>query len=364
VNQVPPTFEQILSKLLSELGKFEVEFSDLKSDLGCDYRISDPSGKTFLLQVKTYQRLTPAVAEGAFPRMENHCDRVGAEPVLYASVVSDRTAEIAKAHGVSWIDFAGNCHLVFPEHGIYVHRSGIRNPFGKTMTSKLNVFSPKSSRVVRVMLQEPSRGWQLNELAKHHDVRISGGLMSRIKKSLVEDGYALMHEGHLHLKSPKALLRDWVDHYRTDKPNEFAFYMRGDEEQIENQVAAWCSESNLEYALSRFSAAWRLAPEVRYSVASFLVSAEAVRETSLQKFRDQCGARRVESGANLVLHLPEDDSHLSGFVAEPLSTTSPLQTYLDLMSMGGRGEEAADAVYQKFLHEPLSEATQVAGGLS
>lgn len=358
------SFEQVLTKLLSELGEFDVEFSDSESDPGYEYRVSTPASQSFLLHTKTYQRLTPATAEGAFSRMRDHSDRVGAVSVVFASVVSNRTAEIAKAHGVSWIDFAGNCRLVFPEHGIYVHRTGIRNPFGKTMSSKLNVFSPKSSRVVRAMLQEPSRGWQLNELAKHNDVRISNGLMSRIKKSLIEDGYALMHEGQLRLKSPKALLRDWVDHYRKDKPNEFAFYMRGDVEQIENQVAAWCSESNLEYALSRFSAAWRLAPEVRYSVASFLVSTEAVRETSLQIFRDQCGARRVDSGANLVLHLPEDESHFTGRVAEPLQITSPLQTYLDLMAMGGRGEEAATAIYEKYLHKPLSEATQVAASLS
>ncbi len=45
------------------------------------------------------------------------------------------------------------------------------------------VFSAKSSRVVRAMLQEPLREWQLNELAAHPCVRVSPGLMSRIKAS-------------------------------------------------------------------------------------------------------------------------------------------------------------------------------------
>jgi hypothetical protein len=272
--------------------------------------------------------------------------------------VSDRTAEIAKEHGVSWIDFAGNCHLILPSIGIYVHRSGIRNPFGKTMSSRLNVFSTKSSRAVRVMLQEPSRGWRLGELAEHSDVRISNGLMSRIKKSLLEDGYALMHEGELRLKSPEALLRDWVDHYRRDKPNIYSFYMRGDLQQVETQVASWCSESNIAHALSRFSAAWRLAPQVRYSVASFLVSAEAITETSLQRFRDQCGARQVDSGANLILQVPEDESHFVGRISEPLQIASPLQTYLDLMTMESRGEEAANSIYEKYLAEPFSQAAK------
>lgn len=354
----PHSLEQTLAELLLRLGPFSIVRSPSEADSVGDYRIDGPQGRSLHLQAKTYQRLTPAIAESAFPRMKNQSEQMRSEPLVFASVVSDRTAEIAKEYGVSWIDFAGNCHLILPSIGIYVHRCGIRNPFGKTMSSRLNVFSTKSSRAVRVMLQEPSRGWRLGELAEHSDVRISNGLMSRIKKSLLEDGYALMHEGELRLKSPEALLRDWVDHYRRDKPNIYSFYMRGDLQQVETQVASWCSESNIAHALSRFSAAWRLAPQVRYSVASFLVSAEAITETSLQRFRDQCGARQVDSGANLILQVPEDESHFVGRISEPLQIASPLQTYLDLMTMESRGEEAANSIYEKYLAEPFSHAAQ------
>ena len=357
MDPAPPPLERLLAQLLSELGDFDVAMSTSPPDQGYDYRIAGPDGKEILVETKAYKRITPAIAEAATAELKRRSEALGAEPLLYAAVVSDRTAEIVHEMGVSWTDFAGNCCLVFPRHGIYVRRSGIRNPFGKTMARNLNVFSPKSSRVVRAMLQESTRGWQLNQLAKHPDVRISPGLMSRIKKSMIEDGYAFMHGGLLRLKRPEALLRDWVEHYRTEKPKEYAFYMRGDLEQIEEKVAGWCSESNFEYALSRFSAAWRLAPEVRYSVATLLVSAEAIREDSLIAFRDDCGARRVDSGANLVLQIPEDESHFCGRLSEPLQTASPLQAYLDLMAMNGRGEEAAGAIYDKYLKEPLQLAT-------
>ena len=128
------------------------------------------------------------------------------------------------------MDYAGNCRLVFPPFGINVRRSGIDNPFGKQLPKVLNVFSSKSSRVVRAMLQDPLRGWQLNELASRLDVQISPGLMSRIKRSLVEGGYALMLEGLPRLKRPDDLLDDWVTHYRTQKPKEYGFYMRGEPE--------------------------------------------------------------------------------------------------------------------------------------
>ena len=38
--------------------------------------------------------------------------------------------------------------------------------------------------------------------------------------------------------------------------------------------------------------------------------------------------------------------------------TSPLQTYLDLTKLPGRGEEATRAIYAKHLESQLSEATE------
>lgn len=354
--QATPSFEQLLIKLLSELGAFDVASTGSSADAAYDYRVVGPDGKTTLLEVKTYQRITPANAESAFRAMKEQSENVGAEPVLFASVVSDRTAEIAREYGVSWVDFAGNCRLVFPEHSIYVRRSGIPNLFGKTMSGKLNVFSTKSSRVVRVLLQAPTRAWKLGELAEHSDVVVSNGLMSRIKKSLVDDGYAVMHDRRLCLTRPKSLLRDWVEHYRSEERTEYEFYVRDDLEAVETTIANWCARSEFEYALSRFSAAWRLTPEVRYSVATFLVSDKALRAAVLGKLREQCGAKRVDSGANLVLQVPDDESFFSARMSMPLQVTSPLQTYLDLMGMGGRGEEAAAAIYDQYLRGPIEQA--------
>jgi hypothetical protein len=256
------------------------------------------------------------------------------------------------------MDYAGNCRLVFPEYGINVLRSGIENPFGKQLPKVLNVFSSKSSRVVRAMLQEPLRGWQLNELAAHPDVRVSPGLMSRIKRSLVEGGYAVMQKGQIRLKRPDDLLGDWVNHYRNHKPREYSFYMRGELEQIEQQITLWCSKFTSQFALSRFSAAWRLAPEVRFNVASFMVPTRAILAEPLVDLTTNFGARKVDSGANLVLQISDDESYLSNRLGEMLQTTSPLQTYLDLRAMDGRGEEAAMAIYEKYFKQLFTEATE------
>jgi len=358
MTQFPPKFDRLLSQILAELGAFQVLQRSGGGDPNGDLRVTGPTGLDFRLKVKEYKRITPATAESACLVLKRHAEATDSQPVLFASVVSDRTAEIATKHGVSWLDYAGNCRLVFPAYGIYVRRSGIENPFGKQLPKVLNVFSSKSSRVVRAMLQEPLRGWQLNELAAHPDVRVSPGLMSRIKRSLVEGGYAVMQEGHIRLKRPDDLLSDWVNHYRNHKPREYSFYMRGELEQTEQQIAQWCSKSTDQFALSRFSAAWRLAPEVRYNVASFMVPTLAILAEPFIDLITNYGARKVDSGANLVLQISDDESYFHNRLGGTLPATSPLQTYLDLRAMDGRGEEAAIAIYEKYFEQLFTEATE------
>jgi hypothetical protein len=358
MNPLPTQFEHMLEPILAELGDFQVSSVASGSGVQGGVRVAGPYGLDFSIEVKEFKRITPASAESACLTVKRQAEATGSQPVLFASVVSDRTAEIATKHGVSWMDYAGNCRFVFPSYGIYVNRRGIENQFGKQLPKVLNVFSAKSSRVVRAMLQEPLREWQLNELASHPNVRVSPGLMSRIKQTLVEGGYAVMHKRQLRLKRPDDLLDDWVKDYRTNKPREYAFYMRGELEQIEQQVANWCSKFTKQFALSRFSAAWRLAPEVRYGVASFMVSTEAILEESLIDLRSNFGARKVDSGANLILHVPDDECTFNNLLGEKISITSPLQTYLDLRTMDGRGDEAALAIYEKYLKEQFEEATE------
>ncbi len=136
--------------------------------------------------------------------------------------------------------------------------------------------------------------------------------------------------------------------------------MRGELEQVEQQVANWCSKFNSEYAFSRFSAAWRLAPEVRYNVASLMVYSSVIPAEPFIDLVTKYGARKVDSSANLNLQISDDESHFSNRLGDTLQTTSPLQTYLDLSVMDGRGEEAATAVYEKYLKQGFTKVTEQA----
>ncbi|QDT62668.1 hypothetical protein SV7mr_52180 [Stieleria bergensis] len=353
-----PNLANLIERALAGLGDFQVAIvSD--SEVG-ELQITPPARGAIPLVFKSYRLITPARAEGACKILLQEARMRNAQPLLYAAAVSDRTAEIAKQAGVSWMDFAGNCVLQFPEHSLYVQHRGIPSSHGKHDQKTLKIFSPRSSRVPRAMLQEPQRTWQVNELAKHPDVKVSPGLVSRIKGRMVDEGYVVVDERRLRLKRPKRLLDDWVAEMRSTRREQVMYYMRGGLADIEAKVADWLQKENLLHALSHLAAGWRIAPEVRYSVTSFLLAEEAWESEALLGFEEACGARRVESGANLTFYRPLDESQFANLSETPVPVTSALQTYLDLRTMDGRGQEAADTLYDQILRQSFDAATRTA----
>jgi len=350
----------LLWTVFGELGDYQCRWNP-RSDAGCDLEMISSEGHEFAFDVNVRERVTPQIADDVFARIGAAKRAPQVVRLVYAPVISSRVAEIARRHDVSYMDYAGNCRIVNSAAGLYISRAGIPNKSAsQKKRAPIALFSPKSSRIIRVMLHQPTRGWQVRELAEHPDVEVSAGLASKVKHALVRESYAVVRHRLLYLKEPRDLLNAWADRY-PGAIRQRQYYVRGDTQEMEVRISAWCERSNIEYALARFSAAWRHAPEVRYSVASVYVGAEAFPDRSQQILREQCGAREVESGANLVLLTPFDQSVFVQRQKSPEQFTSALQTWLDLQSMSGRGVEAADAVFEKHLRGSLESAGQRQG---
>ena len=102
-------------------------------------------------------------------------------------------------------------------------------------------------------------------------------------------------------------------------------------------------------AYAAFSAAEFQAPHVRQPKTWLYV-----REQEVSKFEKLVEAKRVDSGENLVVLIPDDDGECyvgdGGMVGDHrMPCTNTVQTYVDLCHCGGRGEEAAEALLEQRL---------------
>ena len=126
------------------------------------------------------------------------------------------------------------------------------------------------------------------------------------------------------------------DNYNYRKNKTMDYYSMDAAPQVETRLAAVCDDLKLPYAVAGLSAAWRLAPHVRYQRAM------AYMPEGIDEVVQRLALKPVASGPNVTLLVPYDDGVLAGSqVIGGIRATAPIQTYLDLRGFRGRGEEAA-----------------------
>jgi hypothetical protein len=228
------------------------------------------------------------------------------------------------------VDLSGNCRLVFDRS--FVLREGRPNAFaGKRELRSL--YSPRASRVLRVLLANPGETWRIQELAGEAEVSL--GLASNVKR-LLEDREWLRKTGDgLALVQPGKLLAEWAENYSFRTNMVLECYSPRPVADVEVDLAAACRERNDPHALTGFSAAARLTPMMRPLRAMAYVRDARGMAAALR-------LREVAGGANVTLLEPYDDGVFYGVEEEAgIRLVSPVQAYLDLKGIAGRGEEAA-----------------------
>jgi len=289
--------------------------------------------------VEAKQRVTPR----EFLGFVNQLDRTGRKGtlVLCSPTISPRIAELCRETGIGYLDAAGNCHVQVP--GLFIHIEGQPNPY-RSRRKAVDPFAMKSSRIARVLLSDVKRGWQVQELAREADMSL--GLTSRIKRALLDEAFVELRDGLLFVREPEPLLDAWRNAYQL--PERQSFYVMDKNQNVESRIAAWSADCGVRYALTAYSGAWRLAPMVRHNMSTIYV--EALEQTDLAPLIAEVGATAVDSGANLSIWLPHDEYTFYGAqLTKGLTLVSALQMYLDLSQLPGRGEEAAQEIFEKEL---------------
>lgn len=273
---------------------------------------------------------------------KNYPDRYG---VLVAPFISNEAAKICEDANIGYLDLSGNCRLVF--RNIFIEKSCQPNKF-TAKRELVSLYSPKSERILRVLLTYPYQPWRTVELAQK--AKVSIGLISYVKKQLEDREWIQAGEDGFSLRQPEALLEEWSNNYSYKKNEITDCYTLSSPVDLENALKNF-SINNLEitYGLTGFSAASYYAPMVRNQRSMIFIS--KVNDSIIEQLK----LKPVNSGANVSLLKPYDDGvfwnsqEVNGVLA-----VSPIQVYLDLKNYRGRGEEAADAIYKEIIQKQWS----------
>jgi hypothetical protein len=189
--------------------------------------------------------------------------------------------------------------------------------------------------VLRVLLGAPQRWWKAQSLAQEAGVSLGQGF--NVKKLLMDREWIEAGDAGFRLTAPAELLSEWKGHYDFSRSVAREFYSLRPIAELEGLLADACDLEKTAYALAGFSSAARYAPMVRYQRAMAYVSGR------LDRVAERLELKPVTSGANVILMTPYDDGVLYGAERKGgVMVTSPVQTYLDLRQIKGRGDEAAE----------------------
>ena len=303
-------------------------------------RATSPEGKDYSLLVEVKSNGEPRMARMAFQQLrESLKERPEIYGIFGAPYITEETGELCQKEGIGYIDVAGNCSLSFGSTFIQV--KGNPNPFKNEKKLK-SLFSPKASRVLRVMLTNPEKRWYVRDLAEVADVSL--GQVSNVKKRLLDYEFIREEKKEFKLTQPEKLLQRWVKNYSYSKSSATNFYSLQSPREFETSFYRYCRTQNLPYAFTLFSGAARIAPFVRYNRVFAYATAFP------QNTQEELQLKPVQSGANVTILTPYDDGILYGL--QDISgekVVCDVQLYLDLKSYRGRGEEAAEMILEKRL---------------
>jgi hypothetical protein len=306
-------------------------------DLDLRLRVSRAS-KRLIVEVRSSGQ--PRVIREAINQLARYRDKLsGAYAVVVAPYISPRAAQLCIDENIGFVDLAGNCRLCFDQ--VFIEQTGRTNPEVKRRDLR-SLYSPKASRVLRVLLDEPRRAWQLQQLAK--EAQVSLGLVSNVKKLLTDREWIKTDAEGLRLVESAALLEEWAGSYSFRKNRLVDCYTLRDIAEAETALAEECAKRGWTFALTGFSGAARLVPAVRYQRAMAYVGGPP------EELLGPLQLKVVESGANVSLLVPYDEGVFQGArPVDDLDVVSPVQLYLDLRSFRGRGEEAAQQILDEVI---------------
>ncbi|MGA2630755.1 MAG: hypothetical protein ABSG54_11135 [Terriglobia bacterium] len=260
-------------------------------------------------------------------------------------------------NGINFLDLAGNIFINVPGK-FTLQRLGMRSKERNESASSfrnINVFSGRSSRVLRVLLEKPKR-WTFTEIAKELaaetervartcpngsvDFAISLGSISKALASLEEQLWIRRQGNSILIPEPSRVLDAWAEKYKEryrwrmrssfQTSNPFGAHLEGINQGLRPFMRGL-------YAFTGAAAAALDAPFIELDQVDVFLS-----NVNLDRGLRQLDTR-PKSGPKLRFTFPYDAGvFMYSRLEASIPTVSNIQAYLDLYARGGRDLKQAD----------------------
>ncbi|MCX6347930.1 MAG: type IV toxin-antitoxin system AbiEi family antitoxin [Candidatus Aureabacteria bacterium] len=299
-----------------------------------------PHWRRWLIEIKS-RPLEPREAEFLAMRLRKYRSARRADyTVIIAPYVSPASAQLLAEQDAGFCDLAGNCRIA--NGPLYLERSGFPNPLVRK-SSQRSLYAPVAERVLRALLDpnQQGRSWTVRELAGAAYPGVSVGQTQKVLK-ILENWKFIQRKRGSRLVNAEALLKEWAAHYRFDRNRATGYYSMLNPDQMEKRFRTLLNnELGHSGMLALFSAAAIWAAHVRQHRVFLYWGGD--REPLLKALE----MKEVSSGENVVVYVPYDPGVYYPGSNQTIPVTGPVQTYLDLKASAARGEEAAEALFNK-----------------
>lgn len=291
---------------------------------------------------------------------------------VIAPIMSPQAQAFCVENGIDFIDLAGNISINVPGK-FTLQRSGMKNrevvPSGPDSQRSINVFSGRSSRIVRVLLEKPQE-WSITGLARELTAEsnrfrdtasatqitfeITLGAVSKAVASLEEQLFIRRRDGTVIVPEPTRLLLQWAEKYK----ERYRWRLRSSF-QTNNPFGRDLAAINAgiqgltvgTYAFSGVMAASIEAPFVDIEVIDIFLR-ETDNDSKLRSLKAE-----TPVGPALRFTYPYDDGVFmyAKKVGNAL-VVSDVQAYLDLYARGGRDLKQADVLLDSSIQKRWAAA--------
>lgn len=290
------------------------------------------------------RNLEPRDAELLGARLAEVKHEQGLDSILVlAPYVSESAADPLVKRGIGFWDASGNCRIA--SGALYIERKNFPNRHVR-QAAQGSPFTRAGQRLLRPLLDPECIGrvWTLRDLARTAHPGISLGQAHALAKLLESQNHIARGPEGIQVKDPSGLLRMWAREAKAPRIAQRRFYSTLSQDAFRRRFEEVLPALlELKAVLASFTAATEWAPYVRQHRSFFYWSGD------LQPLQEALDLRSVPDGDNVVALVAPDEGVFYGSRPGRPPLTAPVQTFVDLMHAGGRGEEAAEHLFERIL---------------